>query len=168
MPSVFWHEASPVEGGISWCGIINLYGNSLMYLIRPEDILMDKLAHSGVCDTPLQEVFADIQLFFSCRTGRLPQRRASFSCRTGALPQRRASFSCRTGALPQRCVSFSCRTGALPQRRVSFSCRTGALPQRRVSFSCRTGALPQRRVSFSCRTGALMHRSTAKLPLGGS
>ena len=24
-----------------------------MYLIRPEDILMDKLAHSGVCDTPL-------------------------------------------------------------------------------------------------------------------
>ncbi|WP_301940170.1 hypothetical protein [Bacteroides gallinaceum] len=110
------------------------------YRIRPKHIHVDKLAHSGVCDTPLQEVFADIQLFFSCRTGRLPQRRASFSCRTGALPQRRASFSCRTGALPQRCVSFSCRTGALPQRRVSFS----------------------------CRTGALMHRSTAKLPLGGS
>ena len=31
------------------------------YRIRPEDIRMDKWTHSGVCDTPLQGMFADIQ-----------------------------------------------------------------------------------------------------------
>ena len=32
------------------------------YRIRPEDIRVDKWTHSGVCDTPLHEMFADIQI----------------------------------------------------------------------------------------------------------
>jgi len=32
------------------------------YRIRPEDIRMDKWTHSGVCDTPLHGMFADIQI----------------------------------------------------------------------------------------------------------
>ena len=34
------------------------------YRIRPENIHVDQLAHSGVCDTPLQEMFTDIQFLF--------------------------------------------------------------------------------------------------------
>ena len=34
-----------------------------MYLIRPEDILMDKLAHSGVCDTPLHGQLGKMRIF---------------------------------------------------------------------------------------------------------
>ena len=30
------------------------------YRIRPENICVDKLTHSGVCDTPLHGHFADI------------------------------------------------------------------------------------------------------------
>ena len=37
-----------------------------MYLIRPEDILMDKLAHSGVCDTPLHGQLGKMRIFRSC------------------------------------------------------------------------------------------------------
>ena len=29
------------------------------YRIRPENVRMDKLVHSGVCDTPLHEIFAE-------------------------------------------------------------------------------------------------------------
>ncbi|ADY37259.1 hypothetical protein Bacsa_2726 [Phocaeicola salanitronis DSM 18170] len=31
------------------------------YRIRPEGIRVDKWTHSGVCDTPLHGMFADIQ-----------------------------------------------------------------------------------------------------------
>ena len=34
------------------------------YRIRPENIHVDQLAHSGVCDTFLQEMFTDIQFLF--------------------------------------------------------------------------------------------------------
>ncbi|WP_277231904.1 hypothetical protein [Phocaeicola salanitronis] len=30
------------------------------YRIRPENVRMDKWMHSGVCNTPLQGMFADI------------------------------------------------------------------------------------------------------------
>ncbi|OUN80404.1 hypothetical protein B5G04_08395 [Bacteroides sp. An51A] len=37
-----------------------------MFLIRPEDILMDKLAHSSVCDTLLHGQLGKMRIFRSC------------------------------------------------------------------------------------------------------
>ena len=34
------------------------------YRIRPENICVDKLTHSGVCDTPLHGHFADFHFYF--------------------------------------------------------------------------------------------------------
>ncbi len=52
------------------------------YRIRPEGIRVDKWTHSGVCDTPLQGMFADIQKLKYKATGHTENQEAvlNLSC----------------------------------------------------------------------------------------
>ena len=54
------------------------------YCIRPENIRVDTLAHSGVCDTPLHGMFEDIQFIFYL-LGRLGMMFYFYLCKTNLI-----------------------------------------------------------------------------------
>ncbi|OUN80177.1 hypothetical protein B5G04_11655 [Bacteroides sp. An51A] len=60
------------------------------YCIRLENIHVDKCVHSGVCDTPLHGLFADIHIVLSLRF--LPATCRKFSQVCNSLPTLWGSF----------------------------------------------------------------------------
>ena len=114
------------------------------YRIRPKHIHVDKLAHSGVCDTPLQEVFADIQLFFF-----VPYRSFAPKTRIFFVPYRCIASKTCIFFVPYRCIAPKMRIFLVPYRCIAPKTCIFLVPYRCIASKTRIFFVPYRCIDAS-------------------